>query len=360
MTVVGAVGLAARLGAFALTCAAVLVATASPASAHGSTPDGTNYRSSVAAVVDERTDDVVDAGTVTWSVVGGEGLLQVRNTGWADVVVTGYDDEPYLRVGPDGVFENRNSPAAYLNTDRFGNVAVPSDVAPDDAPDWRRLSDGDLWRWHDHRIHWMAPTPPPQVRDRPHVAQRMLAWAVPFQRGEQRLEVRGTLRYTPPPVVWPWLLGSVVAVLVPVAIVLSAAGTRHAVRLQVVLTALVAVAGLGVAIGDVLAMPAGVGADLWAVTQTAVPLAIVGALAWTVRRATPDAVPRPGATLVVAAVILAVTCGVARLSQLTSSHVVNSLPAPAVRSVVAVGLTLWLPALLLAAVLPRRPETAHV
>lgn len=117
------------------------------------------------------------------------------------------------------------------------------------------------------------------MRDRPDVAQRVLAWAVPFQRGEQRLEVRGTLRYTPPPVVWPWLLGSVVAVLVPVAIVLSAAGTRHAVRLQVVLPALVAVAGLGVAIGDVLAMPAGVGADLWAVTQTAVPPAIVGALA---------------------------------------------------------------------------------
>ena len=178
--------------------------------------------------------DAVDAGTVTWSVVGGEGLLQVRNTGRADVVVTGYDDEPYLRVGPDGVFENRNSPATHLNTDRFGKVAVPSDVAPDDAPDWRRLSDGDLWRWRDHRIHWMAPTPPPQVRDRPHVAQQVLAWAVPFQRGEQRLEVRGHAQVHATAGRVPWLLGSAVAVLVPVAIVLSTAGTGQAVRLQVV------------------------------------------------------------------------------------------------------------------------------
>lgn len=66
------------------------------------------------------------------------------------------------------------------------------------------------------------------------------------------------------------------------------------------------------------------------------------------------------ALVAVAAVILSVICGVARLSQLTSSHVVSSLPAPAVRFVVAAGLTLWLPAVLLAAVLSRRPETAPV
>jgi len=353
--------LIARLGAFVLTCVAVLVATASPAAAHGSAPDGTNYRSSVVAVVDARTGDAVDTGAVTWSVVGGDGLLQVRNTGAVDVVVTGYDEEPYLRVGPDGVFENRNAPATYLNTDRFANVTVPSDVAPDDAPDWRRISNEDRWRWHDHRIHWMAPTPPPQVRDRPHVTQQVLAWVVPFQVGGRGLEVQGALTYAPPPVVWPWLLGSAAAMLVPVAIVLTTAGAGPAVRLQVVLTALVAGAGLVVAIGDVIAAPAGVGTDLWAVTQTVVPLGVVGALAWTVWRPTPsDGVAGPGSTLVVAAVVIAFTGGVARLTQLTSSQVINALPAPAVRIVVATSLTLWVTAVLLAVVLSRRSRAVQV
>ena len=48
----------------------------------------------------------------------------------------GYQDEPYLRVGPDGVFENRRSPAVYLNANRRGSTAVPRSADPDAEPDW--------------------------------------------------------------------------------------------------------------------------------------------------------------------------------------------------------------------------------
>lgn len=148
------------VGMLAVVCAMFVVVPAPRAFAHGPTPDATNYRSAVTDVVDRdgapaRLQDVI------WTVLGGDGLLQVCTAGDAEVVVAGYNAESYLRVGPDGVFENRNSPAVYLNADRYGNVTVPPDIDPSAAPDWRRIADDRQWQWHDHRIHWMAPTPRP-------------------------------------------------------------------------------------------------------------------------------------------------------------------------------------------------------
>ena len=123
-----------RLASAVASCVLLVVVPAAPASAHGPTPDGTNYRSTVTGVVgsDGAPDSVPG---ITWRVLGGDGLLQVRASGDAEVVVTGYDEEPFLRVGPDGVFENRNSPAAYLNGDRYAAITVPSHVDADAPPD---------------------------------------------------------------------------------------------------------------------------------------------------------------------------------------------------------------------------------
>ena len=48
--------------------------------------------------------------------------FELVNETVTEVVVPGYSDEPYLRIGPDGVWRNANSPATYLNLDRFGRV----------------------------------------------------------------------------------------------------------------------------------------------------------------------------------------------------------------------------------------------
>lgn len=338
----------ARVGVLVVVCAALALGPAAPASAHGPTPDGTNYVGRVTAVVDPTDGTTRPPGAVTWQVHAADGLLQVTTTDGAEVVVEGYDDEPFLRVGPDGVFENRNSPATYLNLDRMANATVPADVDPAAAPRWRRVSDARQWRWHDHRIHWMAPTPPPEVRDQPGVGQRVLAWTVPFEVDGDSFEVRGVLDYVPPPRLWPWLLIAAVALSLPVIVSMAlGVGEQRVRRTVVVLIIAVAGAAVAVAIGDAVATPTTLGANAWAVVQAVVPAAVAGALAWTAWRPerSGDA-PRPGATLVVAALVVAVATGLSRLSQLTSSQVVNALPAEAVRAVVAASLMLAVPALL--------------
>src|SRR5262245_27592241 len=73
---------------------AALVAMAPPAGAHdlgGRQP--TDVRSRVTAVRPE-------AAGVTVRVVELGGRLELRNDSRVDVVIMGYDGEPYLRVGP--------------------------------------------------------------------------------------------------------------------------------------------------------------------------------------------------------------------------------------------------------------------
>ena len=81
----------------------------------------------------------------------------------------GYDGEPYLRVGPRGVFENTRSPATYLN--RSATAAGTRRSRPMRA----RRRDGSRCRrdstahWHDHRAHFMGTDDPPIVqRNRDH------------------------------------------------------------------------------------------------------------------------------------------------------------------------------------------------
>lgn len=347
--------IAARAAVVAAVSLLAIVLTASASHAHGPTPDGTNYRSTVTGVV--ATDGAATtSGQVTWRVLGGDALLQVRNTGDQDVVVAGYDGEPFVRVGPSGVFENHNSPATYLNADRFGNVPLPPDVDAEAAPDWRKVNDAAQWQWHDHRIHWMAPGRPPQLRDRPDAEQHVLDWSVPFSYGGRRFAVHGALRWIPPVSAWPWVTAVGAVLSLPVVMLLAAgAGDRRVTRTVIVLMLVIAAGGVLVAVGDAVITPTSVAADASAVLQAAAPAVISGALAWALwNPAPPDAAARPEVTIVVAALIIAVSGGVTRLGQLVSSQVVNALPTDVVRAVVAASLAVVVPAII--AALARRPS----
>src|SRR5579859_125051 len=178
-----------------------LLATASPASAHTVSGVGaTNWRTSIVGItpaVDGLSAKVVEEGS----------RIQLTNHG-AEVTVLGYEGEPYLRVGPDGVFDNVLSSATYLNCSRQQtNCSIPPDANPQAPPQWRKVSSGQTVRWHDHRTHWMAPTPPPQVTRAPnqvHVLQP--PWTVSLRQGGTAITLTGNLTWVPGPSPWPWLL----------------------------------------------------------------------------------------------------------------------------------------------------------
>ena len=120
--------------AVALALLAVVL-VAPPVGAHSlGGVEPSNYRARVLAVrppVPGLTVEVVDAGT----------RLRLVNTGPRDVVVLGYQSEPWLRVPPGGVVT-----------------------------------------WHDRRARWEAEQPPAEVRRAPGSAHLVIPeWIVPLR-----------------------------------------------------------------------------------------------------------------------------------------------------------------------------------
>jgi hypothetical protein len=175
---------------------------AGPAWAHGGdAPDGTNYRTEVTGV------NGALPGVSVRAIEAGA-RLELTNDGDETVEVLGYDGEPYLEVRPDGVYENIKSPATYINVSLQGGEVPPTadSTAP---PQWRRVADEPVARWHDHRSHWMSATPPPQVAAEPDKTHRIRDWVVPLRSGVTTGEVTGTLDWIPPPTAGAWWAGAV-------------------------------------------------------------------------------------------------------------------------------------------------------
>ena len=99
-------------------------------------------------------------------VLYGDDQVWLDNRSGKTVVIDGYSGEPYLRFGPDGIYVNVNSPAGYLNQDRYAQSAVPKSASAKAPIKWEKLAGGDVWAWHDHRIHYMSRILPPDIRER--------------------------------------------------------------------------------------------------------------------------------------------------------------------------------------------------
>jgi hypothetical protein len=126
--------------------------------------------------------------------------LEVVNTTGTEVTVPGYSDEPYLRIGPDGVWRNAHSPATTINLDRYGRVSLPEDADPRAEPEWVQVSTEPQYTWHDHRTHWMSEEQlPPAVAADPTTGHTVFDWTVPMRHGDTAVTVRGELTWSPPP-----------------------------------------------------------------------------------------------------------------------------------------------------------------
>ena len=166
--------------------AAVLLLAGAPlALAHEGNP---NMRSEVTAIT-----PATDGVTVT--VLNYDDRLELHNTSGKPVVVEGYEGEPYARVLGDGTVEvNTSSEAYYLNDDRYGEVKVPSGLA--ETPRWKELSRSGRFEWHDHRMHWMSQSKPPQVKDE-EARAHIFDWKVPITVGGSPGAIAGTLDWVP-------------------------------------------------------------------------------------------------------------------------------------------------------------------
>jgi len=181
-----------------------LVAGAAPASAHSvGGSEAVNFSTRVLRV------SPAVPGVVVRPVEAGA-RLELVNTSGRDIIVLGYDNEPYLRVGPGGVFENQSSPATYANRAALG-APVPSTANAKAAPAWKKVADGDRASWHDHRAHWMSTDPPPAVQADPG-QERVInpSWSVPLRDGDTTITVTGDLRWVPGPSPAPWIILAVV------------------------------------------------------------------------------------------------------------------------------------------------------
>ena len=108
------------------------------------------------------------------------------------LIVLGYQGEPYLAFRDGHVYRNANSPATYLNDDRFGQVALPDQADPKATPEWKEVAPRERYDWHDHRIHWMSRTLPPKVQAAKGVPHHVFDWKVPTRLAGQRTTIAGS------------------------------------------------------------------------------------------------------------------------------------------------------------------------
>ena len=188
-----------RVVAFEVLAGLALVGPgAVAASAHGA--DESNYKSVITSITPPTA-----AFTIHTIELGSRMELTVARG--HTVEVKGYEDEPYLRISDQGIFENFHSPSHWLNKDRYGRVALPSEADATLPPEWVRTGNGPSVRWHDHRTHLMTLQPPPEVKQAPGQQHIIGApWKVPLVLDGHPTDVTGQLTWEPAPTAFPWLV----------------------------------------------------------------------------------------------------------------------------------------------------------
>jgi hypothetical protein len=175
---------------------ALLVATAAlvsalalapaPALAHGGNP---NFRSEINSI-----QPPLPSG-VSIEVLDYDSYFQVKDLRGHEVVIDGYNGEPYVRIERDGTVQvNEKSPATYLDDSRFPtDVTVPKTADPKDPPEWKTVDDSGTFIWHDHRMHWMVANQlPPQVKDKGEKT-KIFTYEIPMTVDGTKTTMHGTL-----------------------------------------------------------------------------------------------------------------------------------------------------------------------
>jgi hypothetical protein len=316
-----------------LACVLVGVSSApNMAFAHGV---GGAQSTNVTTVLD-RVDPMVPGVTVAVMEFGD--WISVSNRTDRELRVPGYEGEPYLRIGPDGVFINRRSPAAYLNTTVTPTGPPPPETDVTAEPEWRRVSDDPSYRWHDHRAHWMAARLPEVTRQQPHAAHELMRWSIPMQiaaasgasaDGATALTASGRVVWDPPSAPWVWLL----CALALAAVVAIASRTRAWRAVWMGACVLTAALLMAFAVGAWQFSALDPLRRSIALVYTIAGIVIsVFSVLWLARRAQVASAP----LVLVTGVVLVFGTGLPGFGDLSASHLPTTLPYPLARAITSV------------------------
>ena len=135
-------------------------------------------------------------------IVGSDTFVRVRSVGH-DVMITGYENEPYMHITTTGdVFVNDGSQTTLINDNRYGNVDT-SKFVESPNPRWRKIGTNGTAMWHDHRVHWMSAKRPAPIDP----MGTVVAWKVPFSVDGVAITTTGTLFLREKASVLWWLAG---------------------------------------------------------------------------------------------------------------------------------------------------------
>jgi len=152
---------------------------------HMGSGDSVQPRDTVSVI--ESVVPALPSGVVV-DIVGSDTFVRVRSVGH-DVMITGYQNEPYMHITTTGdVFVNDGSQTTLINGNRYGNVDTSSFVESPN-PVWRKIATDGTAMWHDHRVHWMSPKRPAPID----TMGAVVAWKVPFSVDGVATTMSGTL-----------------------------------------------------------------------------------------------------------------------------------------------------------------------
>lgn len=161
---------------------------ATSALGHGGNP---NFRSEIDSVRP-------DVPGVSFEVLNYDSEIELLDEQRHEVVIYGYEGEPYARILRDGSLQlNQRSPATYLNENRFAEATVPKSADPNAPPLWKTVDDSGTLIWHDHRMHYMAQGTPPQVRDEGK-RTKVFDYEIPLRIDGRKGAIDGTLFWVGP------------------------------------------------------------------------------------------------------------------------------------------------------------------
>ena len=178
-------------------------------------------------------------------IVGSDTFVRVRSVGH-DVMITGYQNEPYMHIKTTGdVFVNDGSQTTLINSNRYGNVDT-SNFVESPTPVWRKIGTNGTAMWHDHRVHWMSPKQPAPID----TAGTVLEWKVSMSVDGVATTVAGTLFLREKASMLWWLAGFATLLC---AVVLSVRRRRE----FFVLSFLVSMVGVAIGLMQYLGLPDG-------------------------------------------------------------------------------------------------------